>query len=511
MGLAADKCVYEGVVRNAVTHLPVTKASIRLVSSSGQTAGYLGAAGADGAFHFEAVEPGDYQVEVERVGYVWRPGSKLYLAPGQKVDKAELWLTPEGGVSGKVLGPDGEPLPGARITLIAPQWWRGKHFYRAANSTDAGSAGEFHFTGVAPGRYFVYAARPRQGPLAYSILEAPGKPAMRIAARYHPDSPQLEGAAPVEVRAGEEIAGIDFRLPLVPVFHIRGKDPQAGGLAIHLAERKGDQALEWTAETAVTDKDSFDIAGVAEGSYSLYSLLQGPGRPDRPASEKIPVTVNAQDVSGLQAPPITRFDLKGRVRLEDDSAPPPVAIFCEGSNVDYNRFQGSMSKADGTFVIEALPADRYSVRIENQEFYLKAVRLRGVEVQAAEIDLTNGPMEDVELILSAAAGSVEGAVKEPSAETTAVLIPKGVPFAGTRPLSAQIDQDGHFRIAGLAPGHYSAFAVTEFDQGLWQNAEYQRRMASRGTAFEVAEKGIARIEMQVVPASEVRQVEGGIQ
>jgi hypothetical protein len=49
--------------------------------------------------------------------------------------------------------------------------------------------------------------------LAYSILEAPWKPEMRIAGRYHPDSSQLDGAAPVEVRAGEEISGIDFRLP----------------------------------------------------------------------------------------------------------------------------------------------------------------------------------------------------------------------------------------------------------------------------------------------------------
>jgi hypothetical protein len=56
--------------------------------------------------------------------------------------------------------------------------------------------------------------------LAYSILEAPWKPEMRIAGRYHPDSSQLDGAAPVEVRAGEEISGIDFRLPLAPVFHL---------------------------------------------------------------------------------------------------------------------------------------------------------------------------------------------------------------------------------------------------------------------------------------------------
>jgi hypothetical protein len=515
VGLAADKCVFEGTARNSVTGLPVAKASIHLLPIYGQTPGYAGTTDGAGAFHFEGIEAGDYHVETERAGYVWRPNSKLHLAPGQTVDKIELRLTPEGGVAGKVLGPDGEPLRGARISLIAQRWWRGKRIYRAEDGARTDDAGTYHSTGLAPGRYFIYAARPQEGPLANSILEAPGKPEMRIAGRYYPDSGELEGAAPVEVRAGAEIAGIDCKLPLVPVFHARGKaaaPPEK--MDIYLAERNNGHALEWTAESAGVHQDgSFDIAGVGAGNYFLYSLLD-PYRPDRPSSAKIPVTVEAQDVSGLLAPSVIRFDLQGRIRLEDGSAPPPpiaASIFCEASNVDYNRFQGALPEAGGTFVIAALPADRYFVYIQSEKLYLKSVRVKGAEVEGAEIDLTNGPAEDVELIVSDAAGSVEGTVKEPHGETMLLAIPEGVPFAGTRPLSAEIDQDGHFRIAGLAPGHYRAFAVTGFDSGLWQNAEFQRQMANRGTAFEVAEKGSARIEVEAVAASEVRQVEERIQ
>jgi len=517
LGLAADKCVFEGTARNTVTGLPVAKASIRLVPIYGLTPGYAGTTDGAGAFRFEGIEAGDYHVEPERAGYV-RPNTKLHLAPGQTADKAELWMTPEGGIAGKVLGPDGEPLRGARVTLIAQRWWRGKHVYRAECCARTDDAGMYHSAGLAPGRYFVYAARPQERPLAHSILEAPGKPEMRIASRYHPDSGKLEGAVPVEVRAGEEIAGIDFKLPLVPVFHARGraqgKAPLSEEPDIYLAERNNGHALEWTAESATIDDDgSFDIAGVSAGSYFLYSLLD-PYRTDRSMSAKIPVTVKAQDISSLLAPPVIRFDLKGRVRLEDGSAPPPpiaASVFCEASNVDYNRFQGAMPKADGTFVMAALAADRYFVYIQSEKLYLKSVRVKGAEVEGAEIDLTYGPAEDVELIVSDAAGSVEGTVKEPHGETTLMAIPEGVPFAGTRPLSAEIDQDGHFRIAGLAPGHYRAFAVTGYDTGLWQNAEFQRQMANRGTPFEVAEKGSARIEVEAVATSEVRQVEERIQ
>jgi len=514
VGLAADKCVFEGTARNAVTGLPVAKASIHLVPIYGQTPGYAGTTDAAGAFHFEGIEAGDYHVEPERAGYV-RPNSKLHLTPGQTAEKAELWLTPEGSIAGKVLGPDGEPVRGARITVIAQTWWRGKRIYRAECCAATDGAGTYHSAGLAPGRYFVYAARPQEGPLAYSVLEAPGKPEMRLGGRYHPDSGELEGAAPVDVPAGEEIVGIDCKLPLAPVFHVRGKAAApAEEPDVYLAERNNGHALEWTAQSAtIGDDGSFNIAGVSAGNYFLYSLLD-PYRPGHPSSAKIPVTVKAQDISGLLAPSVTRFDLKGRVRLEDGSAPPaPIAasIFCEASNVDYNRFQGAMPKADGTFVMAALAADRYFVYVQSEKLYLKSVRVRGAEAEGAEIDLTNGPAEDVELIVSDAPGSVEGTVKEPHGETSLMAIPEGVPFAGTRPLSAEIDQDGHFRIAGLAPGHYRAFAATGYDNGLWQNAEFQRLMAGRGTPFEVAENGSARIEVERVAASEVRQVEDRIQ
>jgi hypothetical protein len=501
-----------------VTLLPVAKVSVTLVSGNSQI-GYAGATNAAGAFHFEGVETGDYQIELARTGYRAGPGSKLHLAPGQTVDKTDLWITPDSGISGKVLGPDGEPLQGARITLIAQKWRRGKRVYQGVDTERTDDAGAYHAAAVAPGRYFVYAARPREGPLAYSILEAPGQPEMRIAGRYHPDSPQLEGAAPVEVRAGEEISGIDLRLPLTPVFHVSGTanaGSPADNMGISLQKRNHDQALEWETAGAFIGKDgSFDIAGVTPGDYFLFSFQSREN--DRWVSAKIPLTTVAQDIAGLPAPAVARFEMKGGIRVEDGAAAEaiPVQIFCEGSqDDDYTPFQRrSQPQADGTFVLRGLTADRYAIRVENMEtgkaggFYLKAVRANGVTVAGGEVDMTNGAAENVELILSAGVGSVEGTVKEPAADLTVVVIAESVPSGATRPLTGYLDQDGHFSLTDLEPGSYRAFAVTSYDKGLWQNAEFRRQMADRGTAFDVAEKGSAHIEVKVVPAGEIRQVE----
>jgi hypothetical protein len=533
----AEKCVLAGIARDQVTKLPVAKIAIRMIPWTGRV-GYSGTTDGTGAFHFEGVEAGDYGLEVERTGYSgWvlatqsgHSSSKLHFAPGQTVNETELWLTPDSGIAGIVLGPDGEPLPEARLTLIARRWQRGKRVYMAMRSEETNHAGVYRFPWVEPGRYFVYCARPWEGPLAYSILEAPGKPEMRISGRYYPDASQLDGAAPVDVRAGEEISGIDFRLPLVPVFHLRGKadlrflEPNT---SVILQKRLNDDALDWGSESASVGRDGeFDIAGVTPGSYFLLSLV--PGRGDVMESAKIPVNIPAQDVAGMTAPPIERFQLRGRIHVEDGASAEavPVTIFCEGSGAgNFAHIGHTTPKADGTFVIQNLPPDRYSIRIGNTEtrkdadFYLKSVRVNSLPIAGTEIDLTGGPPQDVVLILNSGVGSVEGTVRwpdedsnaqsatAPAAELTLVVIPENVPCVGIGPRTAALDQGGNFRATNLAPGRYRAFALTNYDSGLWQNAEFVRQIASRGAEFEVLERGSARVEVPILPPGEVRQVE----
>jgi hypothetical protein len=534
----AEKCVFEGTARNSVTLLALGKVSIHLIPSN-RAIGYAGSSKADGTFRFEGVVAGDYMLEAQRTGYSaqWvlsdksgRAVSTLHLAPGKVFSGNDLWFTPEGAIEGQVMGPDGEPLPAASVTLIARQWRRGKRVYVGAGSETTGDTGAFRFSPVAAGRYLIYAGRPRQGPLAGSVLEAPGKPEMRVAGRYHPNAAQVDGAAAIELRPGEEISGIDFKLPFAPVFHLTGTAAQgeAAATGIDLKPRYDDQTLDWAAESASIGSDGkFDLEGVTPGTYFLSSFETS--LHDRLVSAKLPVTVVSQDSAGVVAPPVARFELKGRVRVEGGGPPEkiPVQIFYEGSEADeYTSYQRRAEpQPDGTFAIRDLTPDRYTIRIANLDtgkeggFYLKSVYVNGVEAAGREIDLTDGPVGDVELILSAAVGSAAGTVvwpeergdnhaaPEPAAELTVVLIPEKVPSGDTRPVEAYLDQDGRFQVTDLEPGTYRAFAVTHYDLGLWQNAEFLRQVADRGVALEVAGKSGAPIEVPALRAADVRQVE----
>jgi hypothetical protein len=235
----------------------------------------------------------------------------------------------------------------------------------------------------------------------------------------------------------------------------------------------------------------------------------------------VPVTVTAKDVAGLVAPAVRPFELKGRVRVENGggSDGAAVVISFEGREADeFNEFRRSDGAGeDGKFAIPDLTPDWYTIRVENTALlkgtglYLKSVHVGGLAIEGWEIDMTAGTPSDVELILRRDAGSVEGTVvwprDEPAGNLKVVVVPEN-PASRLATLSMTIpDQDGHFRVVGLAPGRYRAFAVTQYDKGMWQNAEVLRQAVARGTSFEAAEKESARVEVQVLSATEIRRME----
>jgi hypothetical protein len=221
----------------------------------------------------------------------------------------------------------------------------------------------------------------------------------------------------------------------------------------------------------------------------------------------------------------------GLVRVDGESSPDniPVVIFYDGGNADdFSSFQRRAEpRPDGTFTIADLTPDRYHIRIANLAgretgYYLKAVRVGGVDAPGHELDLNGGPVENVELILDAAGGSVEGAVVRPTekpdnltppepGESIVVVVPVKLESGDNVPVDVYLDAAGHFQVSDLEPGIYRLFAVPGYDRGLWQNPEFLRQMTTRGETVEVAEKASVRVDIHALRAADVRLAEQRIE
>jgi hypothetical protein len=327
----------------------------------------------------------------------------------------------------------------------------------------------------------------------------------------------------VEVFSGTVVTGIDLPLHLTPVFHVRGnRNPDrlhdgSSSFNVFLRKKAGDQAVAWdgVGNSSVKPDGSFDIAGVPPGEYFLTGMRRGfEGSVMFDEAARVPITVGSRDVNGVGAEALRWFNLSGQIQ----GAGPKTYVGFEALSGPRDFVSHPVGREpDGTFSLGNLTSDRYTVRISGAA-YLMAIRYKGVELQQAEIDLTAGGGDGLELVLSDGVGHVEGTVTLPEsksggdrvrspAEIHAVLVPEKAPLGDTRPLSADVNQERHFSFANVPPGNYRAFAVENYDAGLWENVEFLAQIADRGAAVEVPEKGSAHIEVGLVSSGDLRLVE----
>lgn len=139
---------------------PAAHAEITLVRTTGTTGSSSSSRPADseGRFRFGGVEEGQATLTAKHPALGQAQKTVEIVAPGTQVD---LVLEAGGEVLGRVLGPDGEPVEGANLTLQTdPEANSGMPFVYNSTSELADSSGKFRFIGVVDGRYRLTADHP---------------------------------------------------------------------------------------------------------------------------------------------------------------------------------------------------------------------------------------------------------------------------------------------------------------------------------------------------------------
>ncbi len=293
-GDAAKKARIEGLVVS-ITGEPIPRAQIRLqapvsVQNGNSVPGgsYGATADAAGKFAIEDIEPArSLQLTAQRPGFINArygarsangPAAPISLEPGQSLKGLTLTMTPQGVVNGRVTDASGDPraerhggVDAARLSTWSAPTDAGEH-------RQHDDLGEYRIANLAPGRYYLVVTDRRLLDIATS------SPAAQNAsvATFFPNGADLQGAAPIDVIAGQELRGIDVRMRQGRTFTVRGKVMDANGAGLGgvvvLSSPKNDlgpatnlgQVMRSQAQSR--PDGSFELRGLPQGLHTLQGV-----------------------------------------------------------------------------------------------------------------------------------------------------------------------------------------------------------------------------------------------
>jgi protocatechuate 3,4-dioxygenase beta subunit len=532
---------------------------------------------AHGEFLFRDLQAGAYGLAAQASGYM--PGAYGERRPegtsdvvnveaGARVTDVTIRMWKYAAINGTVLDDSGEPVVNALVRLLQRGTVRGQRqlLPMLRNSARTDDRGVYRMGSLPPGEYTVVVTSTRT-----TAPPAEGMDAVRAAAMaevglvrigsvtgarignwqvsssdtglgvggatspdpdangrllvhptvFHPAAVRPSEAAIVTLRAGDDVNGIDVRLPLVPSLRISGTITSPGPISpqFELQLVTADQGLAlasgYDTATAVPAPDGrFAFLGVPAGQYIIRAVQTPPAVQAPPAERPQSATMQVGNTFtslgfGLTPPPTASGDptlwaevpvtlgdepvdnvavvlrpgarLIGRLEF-DESAPRPLPEVLQRLYLLFNTVSGLPAgltlgrvNAQGQFHTAEYPAGRYFVDVGppvlGPSWMLESIMMDGRDVVDVPFDLGTEDIRDIVVRYTTQVGTISGSARrQVSTSSTSdlgavvVLFPADLErrlATGTRDRSQirDVHANGTFRLTGLRPGDYLVAAV----------------------------------------------------
>jgi hypothetical protein len=495
---APQKCGIEGTVVSATTGAPLKKVTVTLGSSKDLTVTTT----AEGKFKFENVEPDDYTIKAERVGYLEGPETVLTLKPGETKTDFVVKLTPQGIISGRIVDEDGDPVLGARVAYI--RWIAAgeKKFKLEEDSQDVNGEGGFTLTGLSAGSYYLQALPDR--------LRGGKPPNEDFAVTFYPNSLDLTGAGTLTIVPGGEIRNLEIRMRKSATFRVRGKVSIPAGAAgvptqLELVSQDSVEVSLGSGKVASIVNGEFTFDGVQPGSYILRSTPNvqsrnmeagqfswGPAR----LFFREAIEIADRDVDDLTVALTPAVDLAGTFHADGVKLSKAPSVVLVSENFGSMRDLKADADLNGAFHIAQLPPDRFEVVISNlpDGAYVKSIRYGAQEVKGS-LDLTAGASDPLEITLAPNAAEISGILRDKGEPVPywVVTLWTSDDDSGKSETTAS---DGSFTFKNLAPGDYRLAG--------WNNIEtlpkpaFRKLYESQAVAVTVHEGSHETAEVKVI-------------
>ncbi len=400
-------------------------------------------------------------------------------------------LAPRGVLAGRVTDPDGKPMAQAPVVWFQYAYVQGKKELLRLGSSQVvtNDQGEYRFANLPSGKYFI-AAMISLPNVRSGGLSGTGVTQERNVITFFPNVIDPAIAIPVEVTGGVERADIDIHVRRAAVYSVRGKATADSRSApqVRLELSRTDGVPGPPALTTVRPDGSFEFPYVLPGSYVLRpatntaTLITSNGPPIS-GNLDVRITDRNLDDLTLQLVPTSGGGINGTVRVEGSDlqailklkGTPQlrardqifVALREVEQNCDLAGGTAHPVNDNGAFKIEAVAAKKYSWCVKNLPpgTYVKSARFNDQDVTRKVIDTTNSGGGSLEIVISMKGADFEGAVSDDKGELKAgVMVTLWLKTEDSSNSNGGVyetatDQNGRFRLSGLAPGNYYAAAL----------------------------------------------------
>lgn len=236
---------------------------------------------------------------------------------------------------------------------------------------------------------------------------------------------------------------------------------------------------------------TFEFRNFLPGVYVITATSNNAAVPGTGREE---ITITDSDITGAKLTLTQGAAMAGTVKLEGAGSPVHPMIVLIGVD-GAESASNTQVKDDGTFELHGIAPAKYAAIVDNlpDGVYVKSVRVGGQDVTRTTLDLTSGVSGTLDILLSSRAAEVLGTVRNNDGEAMpgvlVTLWPKQMKPENVwiGPAQSATDQNGDFRITGLAPGEYYAIAWEELEPGLTYDLDFLKQFASQATTVTLEE------------------------
>ena len=285
----------------------------------------------------------------------------------------------------------------------------------------------------------------------------------------YPGVTNIEDAKTVDVGAESNAGGIDFAIQRSHLVSVSGRVfNNMTGMPSAAASVNLTGGLLGSFRAMTGENGTFAFENVAPGDYVVWAE-ENRGAARTFSTKRI--TVGEQSLSNLELlfkPPIS---VKGRVIIEGGGAfaNPQMAPGITANIVEGTFGTGTTALMDGSFQFGRLPGTglvdgEYRLTIDrlSGDYYVKSMTFGASDLLSDTLRISENPSSEIAITL-ASGTSVAGNVRDDKGSAAPYNIVYLMPrTAGQKHLARKTstDQNGNFIIHGVAPGDYTAFAVT---------------------------------------------------